>query len=347
MSKEAVVEIETSNEVAPVEVAPQTMTEAEAATSGLSADEIVAGKKHGLIIDEKPAKKTGEAEGVDEEEAEGKEEKPDETVEETVEGKDPKDAADEDLDPEEEQELVSNYNDNEKSLYWKAKKERLKRQNAQSENEHTKIKLAAAQREIDLLKKSVKKTEGEGEEENVEDEGDDDARVMTVGEFKKMLAKQKEGQAAQNAEAQATIVRLEQQEVEFKADHPDFDEVMDLAKEMMDKKPSFRQMLLTAGADPKENAAEIAYSIGQLNPKYKKGGSGPVEKIAPDAKIKVDKAIKNSEKRPSSAAVAGGGTKRMVSEDDLTVEDAANLSQDAYRNLSKKTRDRLLKESCA
>lgn len=340
----ATIEIdETSNESAPVKAKTVTMTEAEATTSGLSADEIVAGKKHGLILDDKPAKKTGETEGADEEEEEGDEGKSDDTEE--VEDVNPKDAADEDLDPEEEQELVKNYNDNEKSLYWKAKKERLKRQNAQSENEHTKIKLAAAQREIDLLKKGEKKNEADDEEENNGE--DDDARVMTVGEFKKLLTKQKEDQGKQNAEVQATIVRLESQEAEFKADHPDFDEVMDLAKEMMDKKPSFRQMLLTAGADPKENAAEIAYSIGQLNPKYKKGGSDTAKEAGTDTKTKVDKAIKNADKRQSSAAVSSGGTKRIVSEDDLTVEEAANLSPVQYGKLSRKTRDRLLKESCA
>lgn len=341
--QKAVVEIEeSSNEVAPVQTNSATMTEAEASTSGLSADEIVAGKKHGLITDDKPAKKTGEAEGADEEEEAGEEGTSEETEE--VEEKDPKDAADEDLDPEEEQELVKNYNDNEKSLYWKAKKERLKRQNAQSENEHTKIKLAAAQREIDLLKRGSKKDEADGEDENTEGE-DDDARVMTVGEFKKMLADQKKEQGKQNAEVQATIVRLEKQEAEFKADHPDFDEVMDLAKELMDKRPSYRKMLLAAGADPNEDAAEVAYSIGQLNPRYKKGGSAKESNA--DTKTKVDKAIKNADKRTSSAAVTGGGTKRIVSEDDLTVEEAAALSATQYSKLSRKTRDRLLKESCA
>ncbi len=346
MSKENVVEIEeTSSDAAPVvDSKPATMTEAEATTSGLSADEIVAGKKHGLIKDDNPSKKNGKDEGAEEEEESGDEGKSEETEE--VEDRDPKDAADEDLDPEEEADLVKNYNDNEKSLYWKAKKERLKRQNAQSENEHTKIRLAAAQREIDLLKKGTKKTDAEGEEEDTDGE-DEDTRVMTVGEFKKLLAKQKEDQGKQNAQVQETIVRLEQQEAEFKADHPDFDEVMDLAKEMMDKKPSFRQMLLSAGANPQENAAEIAYSIGQLNPKYKKGGSGTNKEAGADTKTKVDKAIKNADKRQSSAAVSGGGTKRIVSEDDLTVEEAANLSPVQYGKLSRKTRDRLLKESCA
>ncbi len=351
MSEQVTVEIEeSSNET----VKTTALTETAARDSGLSVDEIEAGKKHGLITDDnKPAKKpakvnddeTEEEDFSDDDEDKGDNEDEDsadaEKVEETP---DPQDAAEEDIDPEKEAELIKGYNINEKTLYWKAKKERLKRQSAQRESEHTKIKLAAAQREIDALKKGTKKDD---EEEAGQEEGEDDnERVMTVGEFKKMLADQKKEQGKANAQAQETIVRLEQQEAEFKTEHSDFDEVMDLAKEMMNKSPSFRNMLLAAGADPNVNAAEVAYNIGRLNPKYKKGGTKPKTEVEEGSKTKVEKAIKNADKRQSSAAVASGGTKRIVSETDLTVEDAAKLSPAAYEKLSPKTRERLLRESC-
>lgn len=339
MKDQVTFEVEESSNEPAIENKPSPMTEADAKTGGLSADEITAGKKHGLISDDKPAEKAGDAEEEEEADDQGKSDEA-----EKVEEKDPKDAAEEEIDPEDEAELVKGYNDNEKSLYWRAKKERLKRQAAQRDSEHTRIKLSAAEREINLLKKKNDTTDDAVEGDDNEES--DDARVMTVGEFKKMLADQKKGQQEQNKQAEETISRLEGQEAEFKADHPDFDDVMDLAKQMMDKKPSLRKMLLLAGADPSENAAEIAYDIGRMHPDYQTGGAKKqVEKPAP--KTQVDRAIKNADRRQSSAAVSAGGTKRIVSEDDLTVEDAARLSTEQYGRLQRKTRDRLMKESCA
>ena len=338
----------------------EAMTEAEATKQGLSAAEIKAGKEHGLIIEDKPAKKADKPTkddkdwdgSEDEEDAEGADEGEESEDAEDAEDKTPEDAADEDLDPEEEAKLIKGYNPNEKRLYWEAKKERLKRQGAQRESEHTKIKLAAAEREIAALKKGAKKPDAEGDEDKEGAEGEEDEeRVMTVGEFKKMMKEQNAANAQRNKEAQATIVRLEQQEAEFKTDHPDFDEVAELAKEMMDKNPRYAKMMVASAADPNENTAEFVYNLGQLHPKYKKGGKAKAaeqeEEADPKGKQKVDKAIKNAEKRQSSATVAGGGAKKIVSEDDLTLEEAARLPAASYARLSQKTRDRLLKESCA
>lgn len=339
MSENVTVEVEESQASSPV--SSSTMTETQAKENGLSVDEVVAGKKHGLIVEDKPAKK---AINKDEDFPEDESEEEDTEDAEQAEDIKPKDAAEEDLDPEEEQKLIKAYNDNEKSLYWKAKKERLKRQDAQRESEHTKIKLAATQRELDALKKGSKKDDDSEEEENVED---DDERVMTVGEYKKMLAKQKEEREGQNVKAQETLNRLEKQEAQFKIDNEDFDQVADLAREMMDEYPAFAEEMLRAAADPTKNACEVVYRIGRLNPKYRKGGSKTVDEGGIESKSKIDKAIKNADKRQSSAAVTGGGTKKIVSEDDLTVEDASKLSQSDYSRLSKKTRDRLLRDSCA
>lgn len=319
-------------------VSVATLTEDEAREGGLSPEEIKAAQEQGLIGKSEPvnpAKKLVKPEDDEmfpEDDAEEGEE---------PEAPQPKDAAEEDLDPEDEAELIKEYNANEKSLYWKAKKERLKRQDAQRESEHTKIKLAAAQREIDLLKKK----ETPEDESKEPKESEEDERVMTVGEFKKMMKEQAEGQAVKNKEAQETIVRLEKIEAEFKAEHPDFDEVAELAREMMNKNPRYAQLMLAAASDPNDNAAEVVYNIGSLHPKFKNRGTEP-KSVIPKSN-KVDKAINNATKRTPSAAVAGGGAKRIVSEDDLTLEDAAKLSPAEYRKLSGPTRDRLLKESCA
>lgn len=347
----AKVEVEDKPEEAVSDnVAVPTLTEEEARASGLSAEEVEAGKRQGLIGKTEPAKKPAKTSDHEKDETDdGEDAEPGEDADEgeDPEAPEPKDAAEEELDPEEEAELIKGYNANEKSLYWKAKKERLKRQDAQRESEHTRIKLAAAQKEIDLLK-SKASPENDADKEPEEADGEeDDTRVMTVGEFKKMMQAQKKGQEAQNKAAQETIVRLEKIEAEFKVEHPDFDEVAELAREMMKNNPGYAKIMLAAASDPNDNAAEVVYNIGRLHPKYKSGGAAPADAGSPASKNKVDKAIANATKRTSSAAVAGGGTKRIVSENDLTVEDASRLSAAEYRKLSPTTRERLLRESCA
>ena len=133
MSQEQVTVEVPEQEVQSTPAKTQAITEAEATKQGLSAEEVAAGKKHGLIIEDKPAKKAGKSNdndedwdgSEDEEDTEDTEEGDDSDDAEDAEDKTPEDAADEDLDPEEEATLIKGYNANEKRLYWEAKKERL------------------------------------------------------------------------------------------------------------------------------------------------------------------------------------------------------------------------------
>lgn len=350
MEKSQTFEVEAPVEEQVVDAASSVVNEAEAAQGGLSPEEIAMGKKHGVIKPEAKAdegKKEGDKTST-EEKAGGAEE----VVEEEVIL--PAEAAEEDLDPEKEADLVATYSKNEKSLYWQAKKERIKRQTAQREKEHTAIQLASARRELETLKSGKAKPKAEGEEgaEVVEGEDDEDTRVMTVGEYKKMLKEQNQKRGEQDVKAQETVTRLEQQEAEFKVDHPDFDEVSDLAKEMMDKNKAYAQMMLVAASDPNENAADVVYRIGQLHPKYKKAGTqaeGKDPKDGKKPKNDAEKAITNASKKQTSASVTSGagGAKRIVAEEDLTVDDVAAMTPADYARLSSKTRERILRESCA
>lgn len=251
-----------------------------------------------------------------------------------------KTADEEDLAPEKEEALVKDFNANEKKLYWERKKERLKRQEAQREKELTAIQLAAAKRELELLKTGQPKSVEESKEETQFDE--DDERIMTVGEFKRMQKAKAEEAEKTNAQAQAIIKRVEVQEVEAKAKYADYDDVTLLAAEMIKTNKAYARVLAEAANDPNENVAEVAYNIGRLHPKYGKTAE-PVKKAETK---QIDRAIKNSEKRTTSASVSGGGGKSSVAEGDLTVEDVANMSAIQYGKLSKETRDRILRESC-
>lgn len=171
---------------------------------------------------------------------------------------------------------------------------------------------------------------------------EDDERIMTVGEFKRMQKSKADEAEKVNAQAQSIIKRVEVQEVEAKAKYADYDEVTKLAAEMIKTNKSYARVLAQAANDPDENVAEVAYNIGRLHPNY-----GKTAKAEPKAETKqIDRAIKNSEKRTTSASVSGGGGKSSVAEGDLTVEDVANMSAIQYGKLSKETRDRILRESC-
>ncbi len=246
----------------------------------------------------------------------------------------------EDIAPEKEEALVKDFNANEKKLYWERKKERLKRQEAQREKELTAIQLTAAKREIELLKTSQPKSVEESSTEEQVDE--DDERIMTVGEFKRMQKAKAEEAEKTTVQAQSIIKRVEVQEVEAKAKYEDYEAVTLLAAEMIKTNKAYARVLAEAASDPNENVAEVAYNIGRLHPKYGK----TVEPVKKTENNQINRAIKNSEKRVTSAAVSGGGGKSAISEADLSVEDVAKMSNVEYGKLSKETRDRILRESC-
>lgn len=257
-----------------------------------------------------------------------------------VEEEKPEVQADEDLAPEAEEAIVKDFNANEKKLYWERKKERIKRQEAQREKELTAIQLAAAKREIELLTKG--KSDKQEESEETPEVNEDDERIMTVGEFKRMQKAKAEEAQKQDAQAQEIIKRVEVQEVEAKAKYADYDEVTKLAAEIIKTNKAYARVLAQAASDPNENVAEVAYNIGRLHPKYGK----TVEPVKKTENNQINRAIKNSEKRVSSAAVSGGGGKSAIGEADLTVEDVAKMNNTEYAKLSKETRDRILRESC-
>jgi hypothetical protein len=300
----------------------------------LSEQELQMGKDLGMFDETEPKEVEKETEASND----------DETVSQNtdvVEGK--KDAiAEEDLSPEKEEAIVKDFNANEKKLYWERKKERIKRQEAQREKELTAIQLSAAKREIELLKTGQPKSVEDSQEAKEQEVDEDDERIMTVGEFKRMQKSKADEAEKVNAQAQSIIKRVEVQEVEAKAKYADYDEVTKLAAEMIKTNKSYARVLAQAANDPDENVAEVAYNIGRLHPKY-----GKTAKAEPKAETKqIDRAIKNSEKRVTSASVAGGGGKSAVGEADLSVEDVAKMSNVEYGKLSKETRDRILRESC-
>ena len=95
-------------------------------------------------------------------------------------------------------------------------------------------------------------------------------------------------------------------------------------------------MLVDKNIDETE-IVDFVVDIAKLNKNY-----GKATEPNPVDKDKVDRAIKNSKKKVSSASVSGGGGRRTVDEDDLTIEDAKSLSITQWSKLKESTRKRLL-----
>ena len=344
---EVVDKVET-NEAAPVTVA-------EASATGLSAKELEMGKGNGVLTEAADDKKPVDDAKKDDEKKDDA--KPDDKKDDAK--KEPTDAEREAselaamADPAKEKELVKAYNPNEKALYFKHKKERLKRQEAERRADFLELQNKALKLENEKKNKG-KLTEDEqlaADLEALETEGkekkDDKDKPLTIADLEKREADKKAKQDEANTAARAINERIQVCEAEAQAKYDDFDAMMDLAKEVMqgDKHGVFAVKLSLIAADPEGNPAEYAYSLGKLHPNYgKHRKEKQPDPNAGGAKTDVKKIVENAEKRSSSAALGGGSQKgRLVSEEDLTIADVANMSQSAFDKLSDKSRQRLLR----
>ena len=126
-----------------------------------------------------------------------------------------------------------------------------------------------------------------------------------------------------------------------KTKYKNFDDLVNLAKEVVaeDKTGTYQEILNSALSDPnfdEEKLIDRVVTIAKLSSKYGK------ESASAEKKESVEKIIDNSKKKVSSASIGSSGGKRTISEEDLTVEDAAGLSAAQWARLSQQTRKRIL-----
>lgn len=269
-----------------------------------------------------------------------------------------------DLTPEQETELLNLLDKNGQGLYWAQKKERKKRQLTEIERDQAKARAAELEK---ALKEAVEKAKPKGDGLDLDDLLDDDPDAKPK-DGKDPAKKEgtdapKETEAEKTKRAELLNARLEEIEVVAKETRPDFDQVTDLAKELMAEPEKFfkgedlekfydHAVLIvqrTKGAlDYKgaRTAAVLAYELGKMHPNYKPNGAGqPPKGAEKDADLTpeiVDKQTQNAQRR-SSAALNGGGAPRIVSEDDITPEMAVDMSKEQFAKLKPATRERLLR----
>jgi len=330
-----------------VEIIGQVDSKQDTFTSdGLLPQEVAMAEKHGLIkkVDEKSKK----------EETADVEHK----VEPEVKPEDIKEEKKEEVKPtfEEVQKDESNlkkYNPNEQALYWKYKADKKKRQEAQKEAEEWRAKY-----ELESVKeKSKVKQIAEllkGDSVTVEalqaiiGEKTEDDVPLTKAEFNKMESAKELKEVETKKEHQLRTERIATAEEIGKTKYTNFDELTNLAKQVVDsdKTNTYKDVLEASFSDielDEEQLVERVVTIAKLHPEFGKKKSEKTE-VKPEEKKETDadRAINNSKKKISSAAVGSGGDKRIVSYDDLTVDDAAKLTTAQWRKLPDAVRKRLL-----
>ena len=352
-NEKAVIEIDETP--APVEAGKITLAEAK---EGLGSKEAEMAKKHGLV----------------EEKAVEKAEEPKQEVK-----PDPKPEAKEEKAPD--SDLPSEYGKftpNEKALYWERKKERTKRQRAEAENEILQLRVRTMEKELADAKKTKpdsEKTAGDAkkdedldlddllkENEGTKTEAEKPLTLTDLEKHEKEKAEKEETErATTEAKAKQLKSRLAEFEIEAREKLPDFDAVADMAREILEKGEEVfdgddvrvdaarnrAEAALHAIANAmswekgQKTPAELVYDLGRLHPKYKNGARGGAEKVVPPEQM--ERMLENAGKRSSAALPGGNGSRRVVSEDEITPEQAAKLSVGQYQKLSKATRERLLR----
>ena len=340
---ETTVEIST-----PTKVEPKTFS-----TDGLLPQEVKMAEKHGLVktIDES-SKKEDKADGelkvepnvktpsIQEEEKgeKGKEVEAKPTFEEVQKNED----------------NLKKYNPNEQALYWKYKADKKKRQEAQKDAEEWRAKYELETLQGNVKIKKISEALGKGEvtiealQAIIGTNSEDDV-PLTKSEFKKLESAKEVKEHETKRELQHRAERISTAEEIGKTKYENFDELTTLAKQVVDsdKTDTYKGVLEASFSDidlDEEQLVERVVTIARLHPDYgkKKSDSSKKEPAEEKKETDVDRAINNSKKKISSASVGSGGGKRNVSYDDLTVEDAAQLTTAQWMKLPDAVRKRLL-----
>ena len=355
-----------------VKVVNEIPTRDDVKARGWSKAEIESAEKRGMIA---KAKKEDEKEPVAEKAEEKAESKPEEKVVEAVKveenaGKrNPSGIPAYDLTEEQQKALegILPPGNPMRGIYFRMKNERTARQRLEAEL--AKERAAREALEAKLTAPQAAKAEGDGEQ--TEDPEDRPLTIRAVRELQAQDAKEAERRAREvNARAAAVAEAQQAQEEYAREMNPDFDETVTLAKEViknLDAIPEpwkrakavklFRDLQeAAANADrlglDDYNGAIIAYEIGQLHPLHGKKADEQTNGTAlrPEAKAnggltpdKMKRIEENTLRRASSASVAGGGGRRAVSPDDVSLADLNRMTASQRLSFREKHPDQYAK----
>lgn len=272
-----------------------------------------------------------------------------------------------------EKNLLTKYNKNEQALYWKWKHDKAERQTAQREYELSTVREKALKKELESLRSNHDISDSKlkkvnelltGPQDNITIEAiqailaqsaqadDSDDRPLTKKDLNELSEKQKQEQREFEEKQKFVVGRINSAESIGKSKYDNFDDAINMAQEVINGKIELPDMLTAdeiakklnerianKELDP-EKVADFVVSIAKLNPNFGKKQS-PTRKETDD---NIDRIIKNASKATSSAAVSGGNGRRMVSLENLTVDDAAKLSPKQWADLPVHVRKRILSQ---
>jgi hypothetical protein len=304
---------------------------------GLSDGEIQLAKDHGFIKEEKEDGEHEESGESKTEEDSGTEEKKPESEEKVEEKEEEHPSFDQ---VEEDEKLIDKYDKNAKALYWKWKTDKHKRQESQKETKELRNKLKDAVDSGVSGKKLAKIKELLNNPDTLTVES-------LQGVLEEDIKVEKDDSELDNAKEiqQKVAVKAQFAEKIGSAKYDNFEDISKLAKEVIneDKSGTYQKLVDDSflNEDVDENMlVERVVNIARMSPKFKDLGN----QVEPEKKEKVDRVVANSKKKLSSASVSGASGKRIISESELTADQATKLSTAQWNKLRQDTRDRLLKE---
>lgn len=240
---------------------------------------------------------------------------------------------------EEDEKLIESYNKNEKGLYFKWKADKHKRQEAQKEVEGLRKKInevgdsVVSVKKIDKIKELLKTPDS-----------------LTIELLQEVLDEKIEPEKKESEPNNSEII---QKKVSVKAQfaekignakYENFDAISNLAKEVIlsDSSKTYQKLIDDSflNEDVDENMlVERVVNIARMSPKFNE----VYNRVKPEDKEKANRVIENSKKKTSSASISGASGKRIISESELTVEQATKLSTQQWNKLKPTTRERILK----
>lgn len=326
-----------------IEQKPEALTEESLREEGTSDYQIELAKKHGLI---KEPEKKEDGEHQEQPEVKAEAGKSEEKEELDIEALDSFEKVHELFEQKPEQfRTLPNYlkaqYHNAKGLYKRAKEESEKRREVEQERDFLKVQDKGAMVRLSKIREALSNP----------DELTVEQLQALVGEAEQI----QDGQKTETPETKELAARRAQDALQSRvndltkfgqANYDNFIELIEMADEVAKQNTFYGQIFQQALQDvnvTEHQLAKIIEDTARLNPNYGKAKTnGKAENNTNTSENIADRITKNANKRTSSAAIGGGRGRRVISHDDLTPEDAANMSYAEYKKLPEETRKRLL-----
>lgn len=340
-------------------------------TEGLDEKEVKSAKEHGFIKDDKKKE--------DKKKEEAKKQKDDDDWDEDDSDDKPKEKKDDEkqIDPstfdemdesfkKDQGKFHKNFSANAKALYFKFKRNRQLRQDAESAREK-------AEKDRDFLaiqeKSRLKQLAEINDILDRIDAGDD---KITTADIRKAIAFKKEEKQREEEDAgtdkkedkkpspeeqkkhqEYLQEKSKNSELLGKSKYEDFDRYVELANEIVAKDKDMAAMVTRAFNDPEVDEEQLMEKIVRVarmhedfyNKPEDKEEDVKKEKVEKKDSKEIDRMVANANKKKTSASLTGGSGRREVSFDDLTLEDVSKMNRAQYDKLPKAVRERILRES--